>query len=234
MFCFQCQEAAKNTGCTIKGVCGMTEPVSDLQDLLVYVVKGAGYLANLLRENGKETTEADRYVMESLFVTITNANFDDGAIRKKIIQGNEVRSRLREELNTAGYDISSLPDCTTWESDNPEEMLEKAKLIGVLQFEKNEDIRSLKELLLYGMKGMAAYGDHASVLGYENPEIFGFMHRGLSAMLQENAEVNELFDMVMECGKYGVEVMALLDKAHTETYGNPEITRVNIDRKSVV
>lgn len=228
MFCFQCQETAKGTGCTVKGVCGKTEPVSDLQDLLVYMVKGTGYLANALRGMGHETMDADRYVMEALFMTITNANFDDQKIEEKIRQGYRVRRQLREMLRLSKADLSGMPDCATWEADDRDTMLRKAKLIGILSIEKDEDKRSLKELLIYGMKGMSAYAEHAFTLGYENPEIFGFLHRGLTATLKDNAGLSELLEGVMECGKYGVDVMALLDKANTETYGNPEMTRVNI------
>jgi len=228
MFCFQCQEAAKGTGCTIKGVCGKTEPVSDLQDLLVYIVKGSGYLSDLLREAGQGTDAADRFVIEALFMTITNANFDDQAIIRKIVEGNAVRAGLRDALDSAVPDHPELPDPATWESEDPEEMLRKAKLIGVLGFEKDEDIRSLKELLIYGMKGMAAYAEHAINLGFEDREISGFIHRGLSATLKEQPDVSEMLDKVMECGKYGVEVMALLDRANTESYGHPEMTHVNI------
>ncbi len=228
MFCYQCQEAAKNSGCTVKGVCGKTEPVSDLQDLLVYVTKGTGFLAQKLREKGVETKDADRFVFESLFTTITNANFDDARMVRKIQEGNLVRKALRQKMEQQGIALMDLPDAALWETDDREEMLSKSKEIGVLNFEKVEDIRSLKELLIYGMKGVAAYAEHAYNLGYEKEEIFGFLHQGLAATLRSDIELAELVDLVMECGKYGVEVMALLDAANTGTYGNPEITKVNI------
>ncbi|MCA1746403.1 MAG: hydroxylamine reductase, partial [Bacteroidales bacterium] len=228
MFCYQCQEAAKGSGCTIKGVCGKTEPVSDLQDLLIYVTKGTGFLAQKLREKGVETKDADRFVFESLFTTITNANFDDARMVRKIQEGNLVRKALRQKMEQQGMALTDLPDAALWETDDREKMLSKSKEIGVLNFEKVEDIRSLKELLIYGMKGVAAYAEHAYNLGYEKEEIFEFLHLGLAATLRSDIELAEMVDLVMECGKYGVEVMALLDAANTGTYGNPEITKVNI------
>jgi len=228
MFCFQCQEAAKGTGCTIKGVCGKTEPVSDLQDLLVYVTRGTGYLANRLREAGVATPIADKYVFDALFMTITNANFDDSRMVEKILEGNGIRRDLRAAMEDNRLEADALPDSATWEASSPDDMLKKAKLIGVLNFEKNEDIRSLKELLLYGMKGMAAYAEHAFNLGFKDEKIYGFLHKGLAATLRQDIQADELVALVMECGEYGVNVMALLDKANTESYGNPEISKVNI------
>ena len=227
MFCFQCQEAAKGTGCTIKGVCGKTDEVSNLQDLLIYVTKGVGYLADKAKTANIDTSVADKYAFEALFMTITNANFDDEKIAKKIIEAASIRKNLRMELEAADVFPHNLPDCVIWESKDRTEMDRKSKLIGVLSI-KDEDIRSLKELLTIGLKGMAAYAEHAFNLGHENQEVYTFIHKALSATVNHELQVPELVELVLECGKYGVEVMALLDKANTESYGNPEITRVNI------
>lgn len=227
MFCYQCQEAAKGTGCTIKGVCGKTDTVSNLQDLLIYVSRGVGYLADKALNAKIETHEADKYVFEALFMTITNANFDENKISRKIIESGEIRKNLKQKLDAADALTGKLPDCAVWESTDREEMDKKSLLIGVMSTE-DEDIRSLKSLLTYGLKGIAAYAEHAFNLGYENPQVFAFMHKALAAIVDREKTVQELIALVLECGKYGVEVMALLDKANTESYGNPEITKVNI------
>ncbi len=228
MFCYQCQEAAKGTGCTIKGVCGKPEDVANLQDLLIFVAKGVSTYAQLAIENKLSTKEADKFVMEALFTTITNANFDRDAMIAKIREGYAVRTITRERLESNGITIpADLHSCTTWESDSVEEMEKKAALIGILSI-GNEDIRSLKELLTYGLKGMAAYGEHAMNLNYFNDSIYAFLHKGMVATTKNDITVDELVGLVLECGKNGVDVMALLDKANTETYGNPEITEVNI------
>lgn len=227
MFCFQCQEAAKGVGCTIKGVCGKTDEVSNLQDLLIDVTKGVSIFAQLGRDNEYISKEADKFVFEALFVTITNANFDDKKIIEKCKEGIAVRDNLKSALTEKGIEIpSELPDCATWTPKNEHSFTSKSILVGILR-ETNEDIRSLKELLIYGLKGMAAYAEHAFNLGYENDAVFAFMHKGLVESVHNNS-VDELVGLVLECGKYGVDVMALLDKANTESYGNPELTKVNI------
>jgi len=227
MFCFQCQEAAKGTGCTVRGVCGKTPDVAKLQDLLVYVSKGISTLADLGRQKDLVIAKADKYVFESLFTTITNANFDQTKILSKIKEGFSVRDFVRKELKSNGIALpADLPDCVTWKANDDETLLAYSELVGVLK-EKNEDIRSLKELLTYGLKGMSAYAEHAYNLGYKNDDIFAFMHRGLAAT-EKGHSIDELIALVLECGKYGVDTMALLDKANTESYGNPEITEVNI------
>ncbi|MCG8696684.1 MAG: hydroxylamine reductase [Bacteroidales bacterium] len=228
MFCYQCQEASKGTGCTVQGVCGKTEDVSNLQDLLVYVTKGVSYLANLAGEKSLKNKKADRYVFEALFVTITNANFDSKKIIEKIKEGFSVRNELKEQIVKGGINFDSLPDCVTWEAQTDQELIAKSSLIGILQLEANEDIRSLKELLTYGLKGMAAYAEHAFNLNYENEAIFAFIHKGLSATLRGDITAEELVNLVLECGKFGVDVMALLDKANTESFGHPELTTVNL------
>jgi len=230
MFCYQCQETAKGTGCTIAGVCGKKEDVANMQDLLVFVAKGVSVYADLGRKNDVISEKADKYVFEAMFTTITNANFDKNAIIKKIKEGFGVRAELKKTLEERKGSIpANLHSCTSWQADETE-FERKSQLVGVLSIE-NEDIRSLKELLTYGIKGMAAYAEHASNLGYKNNDVFEFMHRGLAATTKD-LSVDELVGMVLECGKHGVNVMALLDKANTETYGNPEITEVNIGVKN--
>ncbi|RKY56222.1 MAG: hydroxylamine reductase [Candidatus Neomarinimicrobiota bacterium] len=228
MFCFQCQETARGSGCTVAGVCGKTPDVSNLQDLLIYVTKGVSVLANLGRKENLIIAKADKFVFESLFTTITNANFDRTKILSKIYEGFRIRDFVRGELNENGIFLpNDLPESTSWKANDDETLLAYSELVGVLQ-ESNEDIRSLKELLIYGLKGMAAYAEHAYTLGYKNDEIFSFMHRGLTATEDKTLGVDELVAIVLECGKFGVDVMALLDQANTESYGNPEITSVNI------
>ena len=228
MFCFQCQEAAKGTGCTIKGVCGKSDDVSNLQDLLVYTSKGVSIYAHMARENKISTPGADKYVFDALFMTITNANFDDSKIIEKIKEGLEVRTLLKKELEGLNVTIpSDLPIQATWNSKSEDTIRSFSIIAGILS-ESNEDIRSLKELLIYGVKGMAAYAEHANNLGYQNDQVFAFMHKALWATTRNEISADELIGLNLECGKYGVDVMALLDKANTEAYGNPEITSVNI------
>jgi hydroxylamine reductase len=227
MFCFQCQEAAKGTGCTAVGVCGKTPDVANLQDLLVFVSKGVSVLADLGRQHGLVVAKADKFVFESLFSTITNANFDKTKILAKIHEGFRVRDFVLGELSANNIAVpNELPDSTRWRANDDETILAYSELVGVLN-EKNEDIRSLKELLTYGIKGMAAYAEHAYNLGFKNDDVFAFMHRGLAAT-EKDLSIDDLVALVLECGKYGVDVMALLDKANTESYGNPEITEVNL------
>ncbi len=227
MFCYQCQEASKGVGCTVQGVCGKTPEVSNLQDLLLYVAKGNSILANEARKKGINTPEQDLFVMEALFVTITNANFDDQKIIEKIKAGIQTRDALYTTLANAGLDLQQLPENVRWKAANAEGIKAKSNLVGILTID-NEDIRSLKELLTYGLKGMAAYAEHAHNLGFANAEVFAFMHKGLAATTNENLSGDELTALVLECGKFGVDVMALLDEANTTRYGNPEITEVNI------
>jgi hydroxylamine reductase len=220
MFCFQCQEAAKGTGCTLAGVCGKNESVSNLQDLLVFVAKGVSYLAH----RGFKNDVSDQYVFDAMFMTITNANFDENAILEKIKQGIDIRESIK---SVNGLDNTQLPDAAIWTPKNSQSYIAKSLLVGVLS-ETNEDVRSLKELLVYGVKGMAAYAEHAYNLGYENNDVFAFMHKALSATLDQEIGAEALIALNLECGKFGVDVMALLDKANTESYGNPEITTVNL------
>ncbi len=228
MFCFQCQETAQGTGCTIKGVCGKTEDVSNLQDLLVYVLRGISIYGVQARELGIVRQDIDKFVMESLFATITNANFDNARFVALIREGLALRDELKQEIVKAGGVIpADLHDSATWTANSAEAFDQKAATVGILATE-NEDVRSLRELLIYGLKGMAAYAEHAFTLGYEDTSIFSFMMKGLKATTDDTLGADQLVALVLEAGKYGVDVMALLDKANTTTYGSPEITKVNI------
>jgi len=228
MFCFQCQETAKGTGCTVKGVCGKTADVANLQDLLIYTLKGISMYGLKARELGIQTKEADKFIMESLFMTITNVNFDRNVFVEKIRKGLVLRDKIKDEVVKAGGNIEDIThDAALWSANSEEEFDKKAERIGVLSTE-NEDIRSLRELLIYGLKGMAAYVEHADILGYEDDNILDYMQKALVATTDDTLTADDLVGLVMECGKYGVDGMALLDKANTSVYGNPEITKVNI------
>lgn len=228
MFCFQCQETAKGTGCTIKGVCGKTDDVANLQDLLLFLLKGLSIINTKAKSLGINNTEVDKFIMDSLFATITNANFDKNVFFERIQKALALREEIKQAYVKKGGALSEpLHESITWYANTIEEFEEKAKTIGVLQT-TNEDIRSLRQLLTYGIKGMAAYAEHASNLGYEDPKIFEFMQRGLAATINDKLTANDLIGLVMECGSFGVTVMALLDKANTTSYGNPEVTKVNI------
>ncbi|MDI6706208.1 MAG: hydroxylamine reductase [Bacillota bacterium] len=228
MFCFQCQETAKGKGCTLRGVCGKTEDVANLQDLLIYVLKGISLYSVEVRKLGIEDDEVNKFIMESLFSTITNVNFSRKDFVERIRKGLELRQIIRDKLVNGGGSIEGIThDAAVWEASGEEDMIAKAGTIGILSTE-NEDIRSLRELLVYGVKGMAAYAEHAYTLGYQDENIFAFMQKALAATLDDTLSADDLVALVMECGKYGVDVMALLDRANTTTYGNPEITKVNI------
>lgn len=227
MFCYQCQETAKGTGCTVRGVCGKTPDVANLQDLLLFVLKGIAHYRVQLRALNAVDHTADRFILDGLFMTITNANFDKQRFIDKIKAAIELREQLKQTFLAKGGKIENITfEGARWTASTPEEMEAKAGSIGVLSTE-NEDIRSLRELLTYGMKGMAAYTEHAHNLGHENPGIYEFIDRGLVATTIP-LSADQLVQMVLECGKNGVDAMALLDKANTDTYGNPEITKVDI------
>lgn len=228
MFCFQCQETANGTGCTIKGVCGKSDQVAQLQDVLIYVCKGISIYSTIGRVNGIDKPEINSFIADALFTTITNANFDKEAIVAKISNGLNLRDKLASELHEKGINFpTNLHDSAKWNGKTSEDFLLKAPTIGVLST-SDDDIRSLKELLVYGLKGIAAYGEHAGNLGYDEPEIWAFVQKALAATTDEKSSMSDLLSLVMESGSYGVKVMALLDKANTSKYGNPEITKVNI------
>lgn len=222
MFCFQCQETAGCKGCTVSGVCGKKPDVAAMQDLLVYVTKGISAVTTALRQEGKQiSAEINHLITLNLFTTITNANFDKESIEARI------RATLTEKdaLLAQVADPFGLPEAAKWNGSGNWE--EKAATVGVLSTE-NEDIRSLRELITYGLKGLSAYSKHANVLLKDDEEVDAFLQRALAATLDDNLSVEELIALTMETGKHGVSGMALLDKANTEAYGNPEITKVNI------
>lgn len=222
MFCFQCQETAKGTGCILSGVCGKTPEVANMQDLLLFVVRGIAVYNQALRKDGRSSARADKFIFDALFTTITNANFDKHTIIKKIKKGLELKKDLSNQVT-----IEHAPDECTWYGDETE-FEEKAQTVGVVRT-SDEDIRSLKELVHYGIKGMAAYVEHAYNLGYENPEIFAFMQYALAELTREDITVDELITLTLATGNHGVQAMAQLDTANTSHYGNPEISEVNID-----
>ena len=221
MFCYQCQETAKNTGCTVRGVCGKTEDTAMLQDLLVFGLKG---LAACALKAGKKADLADtgRFVAKALFATITNANFDNDRVSALIREALKRRDAIKA---SAGLALTS-PDAAVWSADTQEEFMDKARTVGILAT-GDEDLRSLRELLTYGMKGIAAYADHAAVLGHEDPDIYSFLLKGLDATTRDMT-AQEMVDLVMECGNTAVRAMALLDAANIGAYGDPEISRVNL------
>jgi hydroxylamine reductase len=226
MFCFQCQEAAKGIGCTIRGVCGKTDDLANTMDLLLFVIKGISVYSTALREQKKyENPIVNKFVFDGLFSTITNANFDKQVISNRVTRGLELRNKLRDVAKKQGVKVDESFEGCTWEG-KPEEYEAKSTSIGILA-EPNEDVRSLQQLITFGVKGMAAYTEHAYNLGYENVEIYAFMQRAL-ATITHNRNVDELVALTLEAGKFGVDVMALLDRANTSSYGNPEITKVNI------
>ncbi len=222
MFCYQCQETAGCKGCTIAGVCGKKPDVAAMQDLLVYVSKGISAVTTALRNEGKTVTaKINHLITLNLFTTITNANFDKESIEARIRATLDAKKELLSKLSHT----ANLPEAALWDGSGNWE--EKAKTVGVLSTE-NEDIRSLRELITYGLKGLSAYSKHANVLLQDDEEVDAFLQRSLSATLDDTLSVDDLVALTLETGKYGVSGMALLDKANTTAYGNPEITKVNI------
>ena len=223
MFCYQCQETAGCKGCTVVGVCGKQPDVAAMQDLLVWVTKGISAVTTRLREEGRAVAdEVNHLVTENLFTTITNANFDKAAIEKRIEKTLEMKTALWEQLERR----DNLPEAAGWTGE-PSEFTKKASEAGVL-IGQNEDIISLRSLITYGLKGLSAYTRHANVLLQEDREADAFLQRALAATLDDGLSVDDLIHLTLETGEYGVRGMALLDRANTETYGNPEITTVDI------
>ena len=232
MFCFQCQETAKNTGCTIKGVCGKPEETANLQDLLIYVLKGI----SICGEKAKALDISDKknglFIGQALFATITNANWDNQRFISLIKKGLKIREELKAKILTATKEkngeefVEQLHPSATWYSDDEAEFHEKAKEIGILVTE-NEDVRSLRELLIIGVKGIAAYADHAAILGFEKEDIYAFMMEALASTTKD-LSVDEMVGLVMKAGEVAVDTMALLDEANTSAYGSPEMTEVNL------
>lgn len=226
MFCFQCQEAAKGTGCMIKGVCGKDDETANRMDLLLFITKGVSVVATQLRNAGVEIpAHINHFVVDALFSTITNANFDIESITRRIVKGIELRDQLKDEAGKRGIELPVI-DELVWKGDKST-FEGKALTVGVLR-EANPDIRSLKELIIYGLKGMAAYVEHAGNLGFEEADLHRFIQFALAETLRKDLSAEQLTALVLETGNYGVKAMALLDKANTNSYGNPEITQVNI------
>lgn len=223
MFCYQCQETAGCKGCTVVGVCGKQPDVAAMQDLLVWMTKGISAVTTRLREEGRAVAdEVNHLVTENLFTTITNANFDKAAIEKRVEKTLEMKTALWEQLERR----DNLPEAAGWTGE-PSEFIKKASEAGVL-IGQNEDIISLRSLITYGLKGLSAYTRHANVLLQEDREADAFLQRALAATLDDGLSVDDLIHLTLETGEYGVRGMALLDRANTETYGNPEITTVDI------
>ncbi|HNS31474.1 MAG TPA: hydroxylamine reductase [bacterium] len=234
MFCFQCQETARNQGCTVRGVCGKPEETADIQDLLIHVCKGISFYGERLKEIEPVDKKFGNFICQALFVTITNAAWDDDAIIARIKDALKAREEIKTIFLSAfskkyGKEFSeSLPDCATWHSEDRLEILKKAKSEEMrINASDSEDVRSLRQLLVIGCKGIAAYAEHAAVLGYENEEIYGFIMEALDST-NKNLPVDDMVAMVMRAGETSVKTMALLDQANTSTYGHPEITEVNL------
>lgn len=227
MFCYQCQETANCSGCTVSGVCGKKPDTANMQDLLVYVTKGISAVTTQIRAEEKQIDKSINHLITlNLFTTITNANFDKDVIVERIKTTLKVKENLLKEVS----DKSALPSASLWNA-NESEFMAKAVTVGVLAT-KNEDIRSLRELITYGLKGLSAYSKHANVLMNDNEELDAFLQRALSMLLDDTLSVDDLVALTLETGKFGVDGMAMLDKANTSAYGNPEITKVNIGVRS--
>lgn len=227
MFCYQCQETANCSGCTVSGACGKKPDTANMQDLLVYVTKGISAVTTQIRAEGKQIDKSINHLITlNLFTTITNANFDKDVIVERIKTTLKVKENLLKEVSAK----SALPSASLW-NGNESEFAAKAATVGVLATE-NEDIRSLRELITYGLKGLSAYSKHANVLMNDNEELDAFLQRALSMLLDDTLSVDDLVALTLETGKFGVDGMAMLDKANTSAYGNPEITKVNIGVRS--
>jgi hydroxylamine reductase len=224
MFCYQCQETARNTGCTVKGVCGKNAEVANLQDLLIYVTKGVAQIVIKHDLDVAQLGEVNHNLLTSLFMTITNANFDEKAIEAQILKMLKMRDNL-----AGGKSLEGMHDAATFTVATSEEMAKKSEQpeVGVLA-STHEDVRSLRELITYGLKGMAAYGEHALNIGKEETSLYAFMYEALAALLDDTLSADDLVALTLKTGEYGVQAMALLDAANTSKYGNPEITEVNI------
>ncbi|MBN1340268.1 MAG: hydroxylamine reductase [Bacteroidales bacterium] len=222
MFCNQCQETARNTGCTIKGVCGKTEETSNIQDLVIFACQGLSFLTIAARKKGMDTNVESKHITNCLFMTITNANFDTRSLIQAIRDCNVYRDNLKPKV-----EIDEKHPSITWTGKTDAAFHDKAKEVGTLTYDTDEDIRGLKQYVLFGIKGMAAYAEHAFNLGFEEQEIYDFMEESL-VMISKPISLNDALSWLVRTGEHGVKVMALLDKANTATFGNPEISKVNI------
>ena len=224
MFCYQCQETAGCSGCTISGVCGKTPDVASMQDLLVYVTKGLSAVTTALRIEGQKIpSDINHMVIQNLFTTITNANFDKDSIISRISETLSAKEQLLARLSGR----ESLPAAALWHPTSTADY-EKMEYVTSILSTKNEDIRSLRELITYGLKGLCAYTSHANALLHEDPQLDAFLQSTLAKTLDDSLTADELTALTLETGKFGVRAMALLDQANTDTFGNPEITKVNI------
>ncbi len=227
MFCYQCQETARNLGCTVRGVCGKSETLANLFDLLIFGLKGLAYASVHLQEKGRYYPEDSFFVMGALFKTITNTNWDEDSIRDTIEQTLALRDKRKKELcDLMGGKCDTCPEAVTFQLKR-EEYDEFARKVGVLKTE-NEDIRSLRETIIYGLKGICAYGEHSAVLGYQDDEVNKFVMKALAATLDDNLTVDQLIQLVLKTGENAVKIMAKLDEANTKTYGSPEPTKVKL------
>jgi hydroxylamine reductase len=227
MFCYQCQETLKNKGCVANGICGKTSDVANLQDLFVYLLKGVSISSTKADEKGIDQANVNKFIVEGLFSTITNVNFGKEYFIAKVKEAIAIRDEILGQLEN---DAAVLHDAQTWVPENDDEILTKAAKVGILST-TDEDVRSLRELITYGLKGLAAYADHAFILGYSDDGIFSFLKGAMAKTLDDSLSADELTALALETGKYGVEVMALLDQANTSSYGSPEVTKVNIGVK---
>lgn len=225
MFCYQCQETARNTGCTINGACGKKNTTANLQDLLIYLLKGLSLYSQIAKAQGLSDKKFGLFTAQALFSTITNANFDDDRMITLIKEALRLRAELRNRIPSKDIP-KNLHDAATWSSENESDFYQKASTIGVLAT-GDQDVRSLRELLIYGIKGIAAYTDHAAVLGFENQEIYDFITEALASTTQE-LTTEEMVRLVLKAGETATKAMALLDEANTTTYGHPQMTKVNI------
>lgn len=227
MFCYQCQETSRNLGCTMRGVCGKSDSLANLMDLLIYSLRGLAYISHRLHKQGIYYKEDSLFVMQGLFTTITNANFDEFQIRNLIENSIKLRDLRKKELCEILKDkCSTCPEAVTFQIE-PEQYDEYATKVGVLRTD-NEDVRSLRETITYGVKGISAYGDHAAMLGFMDDDVNKFVMEGLGATIDDSLTADQLVGYVLKTGEYAVKVMAKLDEANTSTYGNPEPTKVNL------
>lgn len=228
MFCFQCEQTAKGTGCTISGVCGKQPDVASLQDLLIHQLIGIGYLADSLRKRGIKDSEADIFTIEALFTTVTNVNFDSHAISAMIAKGDTLKKRLAEQLIDSGADINDFPEAALFTTaSNETDLIAQGVEYGIMAEQPDENIRSLQQLLIYGLKGMAAYADHAYILGKSDDSIFAYFHEALSYLNNKEPTIEALTALALKCGEINVRTMEILDEANTGRFGHPQPTQVS-------
>jgi len=228
MFCYQCEQTAQGKGCSVAGVCGKQPETASLQDLLIYQIKGISYLAHGARKAGFKDEHIDRFVMEALFTTVTNVNFDNEVIAKKIYEGEKIKKEFVKKLHAKNITLIEPPASVNFTpSENLSELIVQGTEHTIPESQKNEDIRSLQQLLTFGLKGMAAYADHAFLLGKTDDAIFEFFHEALSYLNKPEPDMNELIALNMKCGQVNIRTMEILDEANTGTYGNPEPVKVS-------